>query len=286
MPFNDQIAEFLRASRPALAFILLLAGSFSSALAEVTVTKLANDGVLLSDGRTTIMIDGMVVEPYAIYGGLPEAFQPDYFAASGPFANVDMALASHRHHDHNQPSPACKFLQASAKTRFVSSTQVLDLLREKCRSLVTTDPRIRVIDPQYGIPEVIMVGDVRISVFPLSHGTGKYAKLQHFGHLVEFGEVTVLHVGDAAMDPTDYVRAGLDQMQIDVAIIPFWYFQPGPGAEVVNNYINADQKIALHIPPDEMKEVTDHLTIHFPEVEVLIQPMDQTRFSPPSRQSD
>jgi hypothetical protein len=168
MPFNDQIADKFRAVRPFLAFFLLFAGSFSTALAEVTVTKLANDGVLLSDGRTTVMIDGMVVEPYAIYGGLPEAFQPDYFAASGPFANVDIALASHQHHDHNQPSPACKFLQASGQTRFVSSAQVLDLMREKCRSLVTTDPRIRVIDPQYGAPEVIMAGDVRISVIPLS----------------------------------------------------------------------------------------------------------------------
>ncbi len=36
--------------------------------------------------------------------------------------------------------------------------------------------------------------------------------------------MTVLHIGDAAMDPADFQRAGLDQVKLDVVMIPFWYF--------------------------------------------------------------
>jgi len=148
--------------------------------------------------------------------------------------------------------------------------------------LITTDPRIRIIDPQYGMPELIEANEARIKVFPLSHGTGKYSRLQHFGHLIEFERVRVLHVGDAAMDPTDYKRAGLDQVVLDVALIPFWYFQPGPGATVVETYIHARYMIALHIPPDEMVEVTEHLQEYFPEVIILAGPMDELKIVPAS----
>ena len=64
---------------------------------------------------------------------------------------------------------------------------------------------------------------------------------------------------DAAMDATDFQRAGLDGMEIDVALIPFWYFQPGPGVDVIRRYMDAPAKLAVHIPPGEMEEVKDHL---------------------------
>ena len=280
MPFKDLIDKRMLGFSRMLAVLLLIC--CNGAMGEVTVTQLANDGVLLSSDKDKIMIDGLVVEPYAIYGGLPPEATVDYMNAAGQFSGVDIALASHRHHDHNQPSAACHFLQTSTSTRFVSSQQVIDLMREKCRPLITTDPRIRIIDPQYGIPEMIKGNEARITVFPLTHGTGKYSRLQNFGHLIEFGDVKVLHVGDAAMDPTDYKRAGLDQVELDVALIPFWYFQPGPGATVVETYINARYKIALHIPPDEMVEVTEHLLEYFPEVVILANPMDELKMVPAS----
>ena len=78
--------------------------------ADVIVTQLANEGVILSDGGSArVMIDGMVVEPYALYGGLPPEAAAQFFEASGPFEGIGLALASHQHHDHNQPSPACRW---------------------------------------------------------------------------------------------------------------------------------------------------------------------------------
>jgi L-ascorbate metabolism protein UlaG (beta-lactamase superfamily) len=246
--------------------------------ADITITQLANEGVIVSDGETRIIIDGMVVEPYSIYGGLPPAAASMFDQASGAFAGIDLVLASHRHHDHNQPRFACQFMQQSEEAQFVSSSQVLGLMREKCRQLVTTSPRIKEIDPQYGQPYVFQHGGADVTVFPLSHGTRKYAKIQNYGHLIRLGGVTVLHIGDAAMDPADFQRAGLEQIHLDVALIPFWFFQPGSGADVIRQFMDAPLKMAVHIPPGEMEEVRAYMSESFPKVTILESPLQEARF--------
>ena len=59
-------------------------------------------GVILGDGnKTRVMIDGLVVENYSVYGGLPSEHVADFEKANGPFAKVNLVLVSHQHHDHN-----------------------------------------------------------------------------------------------------------------------------------------------------------------------------------------
>ena len=170
-------------------------------------------------------------------------------------------------------------MQASRDTVLYSSAQVIGLMREKCRQFVTTSPRIREIDPQYGQPAVIEVGDAKVTVFPLSHGTRKDALIQNYGHLVELGGVSVLHVGDAAMFPEEFERAGLAERKVDVALIPFLYFQPGPGSDLVSRYLDAPLKIAVHIPPGEMGEVKAYMAESYPKVVILERPLERIRFS-------
>jgi L-ascorbate metabolism protein UlaG (beta-lactamase superfamily) len=153
-------------------------------------------------------------------------------------------------------------------------------MRERCRQFVTTSPRVEEIDPLHGNPAVIQVKGAKVTVFPLSHGTRKYARIQNFGHLIEMGGMSVLHIGDAAMDAQDFALAGLDSTQIDVALIPFWFFQPGPGSEVVNRFLGSSRKIAVHIPPGEMDEVKAYMAESFPEVLILAKTLDKASFGP------
>jgi L-ascorbate metabolism protein UlaG (beta-lactamase superfamily) len=264
-----------------VALILLLLLLAQGLRAEVIITQLANDGVILSDGgKARLMIDGMVTEPYSLYGGLPKEDVDLFFKAAGPFSGIELALVSHQHPEHNQPGAACRFLQTSTGTFFVSSSQVIDLMREKCRQFMTTSSRVRAIDPQVDRPEILTVEGAKVTVFPLSHGVGSYATLKNFAHLVEIGGVRVLDVGDAAMDSTDFERAGVAGMKVDVALIPFWYFQPGPGGDIVRRFLNTPHQIAVHIPPGEMQEVQEYLRTEFPEVMVLDETLEQVRISP------
>lgn len=270
-----------RSTNPLRAGLLAAAlATAPAAFSDVTITRLANEGVILDDGTTRIMIDGLVVEPYALYGGLPDALAQQFRNAQGVFADIDLALASHRHHDHNQPEFACLFLRRSAHTQFVSSSQVLDLMRERCRQFVTSSPRVRLIDPKYGVPALVTGETAEVRAFLLSHGVGKYALIQNYGHLVNIGGMRVLHIGDAAMEPADFETAGLDKIKLDVALIPFWFFQPGPGFAVVERFMKARHMFAVHIPPNEMVEVMQYLAENFPDVQVLTEPGDSVVISP------
>jgi len=258
----------------------LLAALWSAAHADVTITQLANEGVVISDqGSARVMIDGMVVEPFSIYGGLSEELSSRFYRAEGPFEGIQLALASHQHHDHNQPGPACQFLQQSTGTRFVSSSQVVDLIREKCRQFVSTSPRIRIVGPKDGDSVEIESDGARVTAFPISHGVGKYASLQNFAHLVEIGGLRVLHLGDAAMDSENFSKSGIATLNADVVLIPFWFFQPGPGGDIVERFLQAPHQIAVHIPPREMQLVREELRLHYPSVIVLERTVDQVSFT-------
>lgn len=262
---------------------LLLALGFGcghSVLADVTITQLANEGAIIADGQTRVMIDGMVVEPYSIYAGLPEEAEAHFEQVSGPFAGIDLVLASHRHHDHNQPAFACDFMQNSKGSKLYTSAEVIGLMREKCRPFVTGSDRVVAIDPQPGEPVVIEEDGARVTVFRLSHGKRKYAKIENFGHLVELGGIKVLHIGDAAMDPVDFERAGLADVKVDVVFIPIWFFQPGPGESVIRGFMDAPLKIAVQVPPGEVAEARQYLAEKFPGV-MLLEAMEEVRFAAP-----
>jgi hypothetical protein len=83
--------------------VFLLLVLCSPLQADVTITRLANAGVIISDGQARVMIDGMVVEPYAVYGGLPADAIADYSSASGGHRPGARILPRARHH---QPSCA------------------------------------------------------------------------------------------------------------------------------------------------------------------------------------
>jgi L-ascorbate metabolism protein UlaG (beta-lactamase superfamily) len=250
----------------------LLAGLLLGAAgvrADVEITQLGNSGALITDGEARIVIDAMVVEPYAIYAGLPPQAVEDFTRLTGPFADIALVLASHRHHDHNQPAFACDFMQKSSTSRLVTSAEVIGLMREKCRTFMTTSPRVESIDPQPGRPVVVQQGSARITVFRLSHGKRKYARIENFAHLIEMDGVRLLHIGDAVMDPQAFEDAGLAGLQADVAFIPAWFFQPGPGEAVVRAYLDAPLKIAVQVPLDEVAEARAFLAEKFAEVRLL-----------------
>lgn len=261
-------------------FFLILALSLATnAIAEgVQITFLGNQGYLLSDGKDKILIDGFLGESYAIFEDLDSQAKLAMSKATGEFSGIDIGLASHRHFEHFQPDTACAFLKSSKATLMISSSQVITILRERCKPFAKTHANIQVVKLRPGVPTVVSRDKVKVEIIPLSHGVGKYATLQHYGHLMTVADKTILHIGDAAAAPADYIAAGLQNRKLDVVIAPYTYFLRPSGKLILSQYLNAETKIVGHIPPKEKAEITAAIAKNYPSAVFFEQRMSTKTF--------
>ncbi len=260
-----------------LLLLVLLIPSIP-AIADVEITFLGNQGYLISDGKDKILIDAFLGESYAIFEGLEDQSELSMKKAVGKFDGVDIGLASHRHFEHFQPDTACAFLKSSPATLMVSSAQVITVLKERCKPFAKTHANIQVAKIKLGVATIYSRDKVKVEIIPLSHGVGKYASLQHYGHLMTVGGKTILHIGDAAAAPVDYVAAGLQNRHLDIVIAPYTYFLRPSGKLILSKYIHAETKIVGHIPPKEKAEINAAIAESFPAAIFFDQRMSTKTF--------
>ena len=244
------------------------------------VRALANEGFLLEYGDTRIVIDAFVTEPYSIYAALEEELREQLVTASGPFANVDLALVSHVHRDHFQARAAQRFLAASPRTRLWSSNAVIDGLWEtesEATERLNLDA-IEAVYPDVGEESRRTHERATITFFPLSHVDQGRDAFGNLGHVIELGGVRALHVGDAAMNEEVYAAYGLGERGIDVVFVPYWYFLDANGRRIVERHFRPAKLIACHVPPRELQKVTAQLARRFPDVVVFQEQLEARRF--------
>ncbi|MEM7481655.1 MAG: MBL fold metallo-hydrolase [Acidobacteriota bacterium] len=258
--------------------LLLLSGlavaclpPWGAALAEedrggVKVTFLANEGVLLEADGEAVMIDGFVTEPYSEYGALPDetaAALAGTQAGDGRFDSVVLALVSHVHRDHFQPEPAAIFLRGHPDAQLVSSPQVLAALAgdgefANARSLL----------PKPGETEKLRQGKIEVEILRLRHGGRAWGEIENLGHLIHLGGQTILHIGDADTAAGNFAAYDLASREIDLALIPYWFFWPEGGRQTVKNHLVGRYTAAVHIPPKDFDEIAKALAKSHPNVRV------------------
>ncbi|MEM9293825.1 MAG: MBL fold metallo-hydrolase [Acidobacteriota bacterium] len=272
-----------------LAIALVLSGS--TALAEdngagapLEVTFLANEGVLLSSGKGKVILDGLVTEPYTIYGAVPESVFESMVAGKEPFAGVDLVLASHVHRDHFQGEPTLTYLRAQRQARLISSLQVVEALRQAEGEAAGEDElpqaRVEVMDGgEAGRQEVVAAeGAVRVVLMELAHGGARHRTIQNLGHLVTLGDWTVLHVGDADLDPEVFRRQGIHRAGVDVAVLPFWYLLQPEAVKALEELLGEVVLVVTHVPPKDVEAVAEKLAETLPEAWVPRRALESRRF--------
>ncbi len=242
------------------------------------VRALANEGFLLSVGRDVVAIDAFVAEPYAGYGALSGEPLAALESGSGPFASLDLALTSHVHQDHFQPAPARKLMAACVDCLFVSTPQVVQSLLN--RSMEGVDPaRVRSYFAVPGESRWLEQGQIQVEFIQLSHGTGRFASIENLGHLITIRGVTALHVGDAAMVPRNFALYDLPKKGIDVAFVPYWYFDDEVGQQIIREHFLPAKLVACHIPPSKLVALKLSMSKSHPEVIVPVDVFELFRFT-------
>ena len=242
-----------------LALLLVALPTPTKAEEGLQVTLLANYGFALAAGGQTVLIDAFVTEPYSIYGAVPQEQWTALLAGEPPFHSVPLALVSHRHGDHFQPTAAKEFLAAHPETLLVSSPEVIDLLEAELETDSPLRKRLQRVLPEPGVTESIEREGLRVDFLRLRHGGQRWANLHNLGHRIHIGGRTVLHLGDADAAEGNYIPYGLEGKNSDLALIPYWFFQSPRGLKTIDRFLKAKHQIPGHIPHASAKETHKNL---------------------------
>lgn len=215
----------------------------------VSVTFIANEGVLISGGGKKVLIDALYME----YDGYPiaaDSTQARLARARAPFDSVDLVLVTHRHGDHFHPAPVVSHLATNPRTMLLSSGQVIDSLRSRIASDSDLWKRIASRTTRAGSIRRETHNGVKVEIFGVPHTGGfRHRAVEHLGFIVELGGRRVLHLGDTGTDEEAFSVLRLDTARVDVAFVPAWMVTDAEGRRVIERWIRAKQVVAIHMGP-------------------------------------
>jgi L-ascorbate metabolism protein UlaG (beta-lactamase superfamily) len=226
----------------------LLAGSARSPQSQppsqhpgVTITFLANEGVMLSSGTNKVLIDALF-RRYQGYAVPADSTQAALQAARPPFDAVDLILVTHHHGDHFHPAPVAAHLRANPRATLLTSRQVIDSLRGRLAARDLATPRFMARTTAVRTRRREVVNGIPVDLLGLPHHD-----LEHLGFVVELGGRRVLHVGDTDDDEATFAALRLDTARIDVALLPQWMVRSRKGRRVIARWIRPRQVVAFHV---------------------------------------
>ena len=215
---------------------------------SVTITFLANEGVLLSTAGHGVLIDALFHKYQTGYAVPAESTQSALARARPPFDRIDLVLVTHRHGDHFHPVPVVAHLAANPRARLVTSAQVVDSLRGRVTGPASdVTPRLvpRTMAPGLWHREV--VNGIAVELLGLPHGGSRHRGVEHLAYVVELAGRRVLHLGDGDITEAALSRFRLDTARIDVALVPYWAVTSREGREVIERWIRPGQVVAFHV---------------------------------------
>jgi L-ascorbate metabolism protein UlaG (beta-lactamase superfamily) len=242
---------------------------------RLTITFLANEGVMLASRTRKVFIDGLFLK-YKTGFALPaDSTQDALQRARPPFDGVDVVLVTHRHGDHFHPIPVAAHLRANPRATLLTSRQVIDTLRRHAlaRDLSNTRFMARTMSPGTRRREV--VNGVTVELLGIPHGGGWRSRgLEHLAYIVEMGGRRVLHTGDA--DLTDEVLAPfrLDTARIDVALVPAWLLTNQKSRRAIVRWIRPGQVIGIHVGEGVEARITREVQAAMPGAHVFVRSLE------------
>jgi L-ascorbate metabolism protein UlaG (beta-lactamase superfamily) len=228
--------------------------------AGVTITYLANEGVVLASGPTRVLIDALFLRYGPEYAVPAESTQMALGRAGAPFDSVDLVLVTHRHGDHFHPAPLAAHLRANAGATLLTSQQVIDSLRH-VPGIGQLAPRMVARTMAPGTRRRALVNGLPVELLGLPHGGRRHRHVEHLGFIVELGGRRVLHVGDAELTDATLSPLRLDTSRIDVALIPAWAVTNRESRQAIQRWVRPRQVVAFHLSDGaggrEVREVQD-----------------------------
>lgn len=246
----------------------------------VEVTFLANEGFLLRNDKQSILIDAFVREPVGVFGALPDEVHKRLVNALPPFDGLTVVLVSHVHADHLQVRSLEKYLTRNNMAQLMSSEQVLKAVHTSARDFEAIGRRMTPVPLVKGTMKSLKAENASIHFFELQHFQAQDEREINLGHLIRLGGLKILHVGDAAPTPEAFAAYDLASLEIDLAIVPYWFFGDPQSVRVLHEKVRPRQVIMAHVPPANLEKLGAQMKELFPDVVIFKEALEKRVFLP------
>lgn len=219
---------------------------------QATATYLGNEGIMIQEAGIKIVFDPFFHNGYNNYQLVPENIRTALFSGTEPYNNINTIFISHAHGDHFAADDVLKFLKSHPDTKLIAPNQAVEKLAELKNSNAVMK-QVTSIDLKLGDKvKTIKVDDLFIEVVRIPHaGWPGRADISNLVFRVTLNNaVTIMHMGDA--DPNDmhfkpYQKHWRNQ-KTNTAFPPYWFFTSGDGPIILDERINTEASIGIHVP--------------------------------------
>ena len=244
----------------------------------VSITFLANEGVLLSSGSKHVLIDALFLKYETGFAIPADSTRVALASARSPFDAVALVLVTHRHGDHFHPAPVVAHLLANPRATLLTSRQVIDSLRGRLPADARLAPRLRARTTTPGARRREVVGGIEVELLGLPHGGRRHRGVEHLGYIVHLGGRRVLHVGDTDFSEATFAPFRLDTARIDVALLPHWMVTSREGRRVIERWIRPRHVVAFHVTEDDVVRVPRAVQAAVPGAITFIRSLEGRRW--------
>ena len=267
--------------------LLVLALACSSATAQETssVQYLANEGVMITHGETSILFDPLYDNGYGRYQMVPQQMLDAIFAGKAPYDTVAAVFVSHFHGDHFSASEMLRLLRERPEIALYAPAQAVAEIRKIATAAdEQLFERVTQFDLDYGdAPIFVRKAGLLIEAVHIPHSGWPTARtdVQNIAFRVTLQDTsTVLHLGDSDARVVHFEQDEdyWDERRIDLAFPPYWFFLSGDGREILDDRINVRHAIGIHVPArfgDDPSSIPDELF----DAELFTRPGEGRRFT-------
>ena len=270
----------------ALAWIIIsILFAASSAADEQTwlAHYLANAGVMIERGDTKILFDPFFRNDYGQYDLVPVETEADLFAGSPPWDGIDAMFVSHHHDDHFDPAVVMSYLRRWPEVKLYAPEQTVDALLALNDAPSESElERMHSIKLERDSAAVQMEMDgLLVEAVRIAHGgwPNRHADVENIVFRVTLDNATtVMHLGDADAGREHYSphESHWKARATDLALVPVWLMLTDKGRFVLNEYVDAEHAIGVHVYKSVPDQPEDR-SADFEGLDIFTQP-GETRY--------
>ena len=255
------------------------------AKATAIVRYIGTDGFLIEAGSKTVLIDGLVRNPWG-YPDTPQRALDLMKNGEPPFGRLDLLLFSHAHRDHFEPSMALEVMAAHPKAWLVGDGLVTGELEQAGPdAFAALGPRVKTIGLKIGEKTVLSPNGIPLTVLGVNHAdTGRpYLTL---GYIMDLGPFRVYHQGDIFPDANLVFLSSFawEELKIDIAFFDPFFLQNEAARRLALERIRPSAIILMHMRDGEGERYSKELKPAVPQVVFFRSQMESKRFvkTPPA----